>query len=78
MENTQQLSAKFDMEKIQKKKNDMHYNLEAHTLSLRKKVNNKTKRFVLDNSLSNLTFLVIIIRYMKQFTFNHKIIRTKN
>ena len=53
MENTQQLSAKFDMEKIQNKKNDMHYNLEAHTLSLRKKVNNKTKRFVLDNSLSN-------------------------
>ena len=53
MENAQQLSAKFDHDKYKNKKNKMHYDLEAHSLSLRKKANNKVKKFVLPNSLAN-------------------------
>ena len=53
MENAQQLSAKFDHDKYKNKKNEMHYDLEAHSLSLRKKANNKVKKFVLPNSLAN-------------------------
>lgn len=53
MENKQQLSAEFSNGDNKLKKEEMHSNIESHSLSLRKKLNQKVKRFTLPNSLSN-------------------------
>lgn len=53
MENKQQTCAYFKNELNNPKKKDNLYNLEAHSLSLRKKLNNKAKRYILPNSLTN-------------------------
>ena len=53
MENKPQKSADFENEKNQNKKKDIFYNMESHTLTLRKKLNNKAKRYILPNSLAN-------------------------
>jgi hypothetical protein len=53
MENKPQKSADFENEKSQNKKKDIFYNMESHALTLRKKLNNKAKRYILPNSLSN-------------------------
>ena len=53
MENKPQKSADFENDKNQNKKKDIFYNMESHTLTLRKKLNNKAKRYILPNSLAN-------------------------
>ena len=53
MENKPQLSADFQNTSNKNKKNEIYNNMEQTSLSLRKKLNNKAKKYILPSSLSN-------------------------
>ena len=53
MENKQQFSADFINGQNIDRKKELHSNIELHSLSLRKKLNNKAKRYTFPNSLTN-------------------------
>ena len=53
MENKQQFRADFINGQNIDRKKELHSNIELHSLSLRKKLNNKAKRYTFPNSLTN-------------------------
>ena len=79
MENKQQFSAEFIKDENMIKKKEMHYNIESHSLSLRKKLNNKAKRFILPNSLTNKLTYEINLAEIEARINNHQLyIQFKN
>lgn len=64
MENRPQLSADFQNVNNKNKKNEIYNNMEQTSLSLRKKLNNKAKKFILPSSLLNdLTYEINLPEY---------------
>lgn len=53
MESRQQFSANFINDQNKSNKKDIFNNMEQHTISLRKKLNNRAKRYILPTSLTN-------------------------
>ena len=79
MENKQQFSAEFIKDENMIKKKEMHYNIESHSLSLRKKLNNKAKRFILPNSLTNkLTYEINLSEIEARINSHQLYIQFKN
>ena len=79
MENKQQFSAEFTKDENMIKKKEMHYNIESHSLSLRKKLNNKAKRFILPNSLTNkLTYEINLAEIEARINSHQLYIQFKN
>ena len=79
MENKQQFSAEFTKDENMIKKKEMHYNIESHSLSLRKKLNNKAKRFILPNSLTNkLTYEINLSEIEARINSHQLYIQFKN
>ena len=73
MENNPQFSSNYPNEEYNtKKKRDFHYNIEEHSLSLRKKFNNKGKRHMLPSSLLNdITYYEINLSELEPKINNH-------
>ena len=75
MENKQQISAYFKAMKNNHKNKDTFGNMEMHSLSLRKKLNNKAKRYILPNSLANDVAYEINLIKIEPKIRNHQLYR---
>ncbi len=79
MENNAQFSSKYENEENNKKKKEFRYHMEEHSLSLRKKLNNKGKRHILPNSLLNdLTYEINLPELEQKINTHQKYIQFKN
>ena len=79
MENSPQFGSTCPNEERNTKKNDFLYNLEEHSLSLRKKRNNKVKKYILPNSLqNNLTYEINLSELQPQINNHQLYIQFKN
>ena len=79
MENNAQFSSKYENEENNKKKKEFRYHMEEHSLSLRKKLNNKGKRHILPNSLLNdLTYEINLPELEQKVNTHQKYIQFKN
>ena len=73
MENNPQFSSNFENEENNTKKKEFRYHMEEHSLSLRKKLNNKGKRHILPNSLLNDLTYEINLRELEPKINNHQL-----
>ena len=79
MENKQQFSADFKNDQNINRKKELHSNIELHSLSLRKKLNNKTKRYTFPNSLTNeLTYEINLYEIEQKINNQQLYIQFKN
>jgi hypothetical protein len=73
MENRAQFSADFQNASNKYKKNEIYNNMEKTSLSLRKKINNKAKKYILPSSLSNDLTYEIKIPELEQKIKGHQL-----
>ena len=73
MENNPQFSSNFGKDENNIKKKEFRYHMEEHSLSLRKKLNNKGKRHILPNSLTNDLTYEINLRELEPKINNHQL-----
>ena len=79
MENKQQFSAEFMNDENNIRNKELHSNIESHSLSLRKKLNNKAKRFNFPNSLTNeLTYEINLYEIEQKINNQQLYIQFKN
>ena len=73
MENNPKLSADFQYSNNKNKRNEIYNNMEQTSLSLRKKLNNKSKKFILPSSLSNDLTYEINLQEIEQRIKEHQL-----
>ncbi len=79
MENNPQFRSNYENEEKNTKKKEFRYHMEEHSLSLRKKLNNKGKRHILPNSLLNdLTYEINLPELEQKVNTHQKYIQFKN
>ena len=79
MENNPQFRSNYENEEKNTKKKEFRYHMEEHSLSLRKKLNNKGKRHILPNSLLNdLTYEINLPELEQKINTHQKYIQFKN